>query len=173
MDLKDLNQRRNKFGAMILPQGSEIHKAVESMLFSAVKKGLLPSTYDNLSWDKKSRVEGTAVHHDIYDLSLRKRGNGTTLRKCLVCIRYAKGNGKYGVSTVSKRYLVVKFGRGRAMDVAEAPKHMVCKIAKTQARLGHTIAYVEHFNTKVEERMKDQQLEALYDNTAEIRSSLC
>jgi len=167
MSLQELNKNRNRFGAMNLPQGSEIHQAVENLLFRAVRAGVLPTSYNDLTWDSRKRVEGKALHHDIYDLKIVR----DKLRKCLLCVRVAEGKGKWGVQTTEKRYVLLSYGKGRSLKIVEAPKHLVAAQAKHQARLGHTIEYVEHFNTKLDARYKaiqEQQLAELYDNAPDF-----
>jgi len=101
------------------------------MIAQAVKSKKIDKAYDYISWDRKKRAEGDALHHELYDVS----EDG---RHCLVCLRSTQGNGKYGVSTTSKDYVIIsQWGAG--VKVVEAPKAKAAKAAKQAKNPGDAI----------------------------------
>ena len=107
---------RDDFGALrAAPQ------AARDLVAQAADRGKLPAAYDAISWDRKGRASGEAVHHEIYDV------NGAETR-ALVCVRHAVGS-KYGVSTTSKEYFVIA-RHGRGIRVLDANKAVAAKAAK-------------------------------------------
>lgn len=88
----------------------------------AAQKKLIPASYDNISWDRKGRSDGDAVHHELYDIY----PDG---RHVLVCVREAEGS-KYGVKTLSKDYFLIS-KKGRGIVAVEASKAVAAKAAKS------------------------------------------
>lgn len=99
----------------------EIWQAAWALINYAEKRKKIDASYDSLSWDKKSRASGSAVHHEIYDI------HPDPLR-VLVCIRETEGS-KYGVATKAKNYYIIK-KHGRGVIVSNANKHIAAKAAK-------------------------------------------
>ena len=108
-------------------------EAIRELIARAANDGAIPAAYDDLSWDKKGRSAGGALHHEIYDIS-------PDLNRALVCIRTTEG-GRYGVRTTSKSYCVVaRHGRGvRVLPANKAVAAKAAKAAKTAANLGDAI----------------------------------
>lgn len=88
----------------------------------AAQKKLIPAAYDSISWDRKGRSDGCAVHHEVYDIY----PDG---RHVLVCIRETEGS-KYGVKTLSKSYFLIS-KKGRGVVAIEANKAVAAKAAKS------------------------------------------
>lgn len=107
---------RDEFGAL-----RTVPPAVRALVNTAAERGKIPTAFDEISWDRKSRASGEALHHEVYDVN----PEGT---RALVCLRHARGS-KYGVATTSKEYVVVaKHGRG--IRVLDANKAFAAKAAK-------------------------------------------
>lgn len=117
---------RDQFGALrTIPEG------VRALIEQAAARGKIAKSYDDLSWDRKGRASGHALHHEIYDAT----PDG---RRALVCLRRAEGS-KYGVRTTEKTYFVVA-RHGRGVRVLAANKSVAAKAAKAAgAELGAAI----------------------------------
>lgn len=98
-----------------------IWKDAWELINQAEKKKKIATSYDNLSWDRKGRSSGGAVHHEIYDI------HPDPLR-VLLCVRQTEGS-KYGVKTTSKNYYIIK-KHGKGVIVTDANKHIAAKSAK-------------------------------------------
>jgi len=132
---------RNEYGQVVefgthfskayTPYIADIIAEARCMIGAAVKTKKIDRAYDNISWDRKKRAEGDALHHEIYDIS----DDG---RHTLVCLRSTQGNGKYGVSTTSKRYFILS-AHGKGVKVVEAPKSKAAKAAKQAKTPGEAI----------------------------------
>jgi TusA-related sulfurtransferase len=92
-------------------------------------KKILPA-YDDISFDRKRRAEGSARHHEIYDIS-------DDARHLLLCVRETEGS-KYGVSTTSKEYFIIST-HGKGVRVQDAPKAKAAKAAKQAVNPGDAI----------------------------------
>lgn len=97
----------------------------------AVKSGRIDAAYDDISFDRKRRAEGSARHHEIYDIS-------DDARHLLLCVRETEGS-KYGVRTTSKEYFVIST-HGKGVRVQSAPKSKAAKAAKQAVNPGDAIA---------------------------------
>lgn len=79
----------------------------------------IPRAYDSIDFDRKGRADGDALHHELYDFAKNA---------AVVCIRETEGS-RYGVKTVSKKYMIVV--RGEDGDLtAEYTTEPVAKLAK-------------------------------------------
>jgi hypothetical protein len=104
--------------------------AARELVRKAATSGKIPTAYDTLTRDRKGRWSGNALHHEIYDFNKSA---------ALLCLRETEGT-KYGVKTVSKRYVIVR-KHGRGVIVSEAPKAVAAKAAKAKPEeLGYAIA---------------------------------
>jgi hypothetical protein len=100
--------------------------------------GQISAATDDISFDSKGRADGSAVHHEIYDLKL-ERG---AVRTVLVCVRETEGT-RYGVKTLSKAYYLIT-KTGRTTVTVPASKSTSAKFAKLASRtLGTAIAGVQ------------------------------
>jgi len=97
--------KRNNYG-MIFDQRNWNENEPENLLYTdaknlikkAIDKKLIPAAYNYISFDRKSRADGSALHHEIFDFN----------KNCIViCLREAEGN-KYGVKTISKKYVLIQ-----------------------------------------------------------------
>ena len=107
---------RNMFGALV-----SIPQTAHDLVAQAAARGKIPAAYDRLSWDRKGRASGSAMHHEIYDIT--PDGN-----RALVCLRRAEGS-RYGVRTTGKEYVVLA-RHGRGVRVLDANKAVAAKAAK-------------------------------------------
>lgn len=105
----------------------DLYLAAMALVQHAAKKKLIPGSYDGISFDRKGRADGDAVHHEIYDIYPDGRA-------VLVCVRVTEGT-KYGVKILSKTYFLVA-KRGRGVTVTGANKAVAAKAAKS---CGNTI----------------------------------
>lgn len=135
---------RNEYGE-IIPYGAfnihtndysqylrDLYCEAKCLIQIAVQKKKLQFAYDDLKWDRKRRVEGEALHHEIYDIS--KDG-----RHVLICCRKTEGRWKYGVSTVSKDYYIISAYGKDNVKIQEAPKSKAAKAAKSTKENGDAI----------------------------------
>jgi hypothetical protein len=123
---------RSTFGELV-PQSDSARIMVRDalqMATIAASGGKIPKSYDSIVFDRKRRASGGAVHHEIYDIT--PNGN-----RVLLCIRKTEGN-KYGVSTVSKNYVVLA-RHGLGIRVLEANKSVAAKAAKAAKSMGDAI----------------------------------
>lgn len=100
----------------------------------AASKGKIPVAFDTISWDRKGRSSGEALHHAVYDLTVDGKA-------ALICCRATEGS-RYGVRTISKTYYLLR-RHGRGLRVTEAPKAKAAKAAKSATNLGDAIAICE------------------------------
>lgn len=100
-------------------------RAAHGLAGLAAKLGLIEPDYDGLEWDRKRRASGSARHHEVYDLTT-KRGR---IHQVLLCVRETQGNGKYGVSTTSKDYVILT-RCAKAVEIQTANKAIAAKAAK-------------------------------------------
>lgn len=114
------------------PEHRALLAAARELIKLAGKK--LPASYDTISRDRKGRFDGSALHHELYDLN----PTGTS---ALICCREVEGS-KYGVKTLAKTYyLLTKCGKG--VKVNEANKAVAAKAAKAAGNLiGYAIEVV-------------------------------
>lgn len=103
-----------------------LYLAAYALVQQAAKSGKISGAYDEIEFDRKSRASGSALHHEIYDIS----ANGATV---LVCLRSTEGS-KYGVRTTDKTYVLVSKA-GRGVKVADANKAVAAKSAKAAGNL--------------------------------------
>lgn len=128
---------RSHYGELITnSQTSPEHRVMLSSAWNLVKLAgkKLPASYDTLSRDRKGRWGGSALHHELYDVT-------PTGSKALICCREVRGS-KYGVRTMSKTYyLVTRHGKGAKVE--EANKAIAAKAAKAAGPLvGYAIEVV-------------------------------
>lgn len=103
-----------------------MYLAAFALVQQAAKAGKIPGAFDEISWDRKGRASGSALHYELYDIS----ASGSTV---LVCLRSTEGS-KYGVRTTDKTYVLIgKAGRG--VKVADANKAVAAKSAKAAGNL--------------------------------------
>ena len=107
------------------------HPAAWRLIARAVKKGIISRAYDSISWDRKGRADGSAIHHELYDSA---RG------AALVCVRDTEGS-KYGVHTTSKTYYLITSTGGKITAI-EAPKSKTAKLAKSGLTWGGVIGAI-------------------------------
>jgi hypothetical protein len=128
---------RSSYGEILTHTASPEHRALIASARELVKKAAkkLPAAYDTLSRDRKGRWDGSALHHEIYDVT-------PTGSKVLLCCREVDGS-KYGVKTLSKTYyLITRHGKGA--KVAEANKAVAAKAAKAAGQvIGYAIEVIE------------------------------
>jgi hypothetical protein len=115
--------QRDAYGALHYMNGTKPTAlvAAETLISAAAQRGKLPAAYDKLRWDRKGRADGSALHHEVYDINQA----GT---RALVCVRRAVGS-KYGVRTTEKTYFVVA-RHGLGVRVLQANKAVAAKAAK-------------------------------------------
>jgi hypothetical protein len=120
---------RSTYGELrgLTPDGRCIVLGAMALVQSAANSGKLPTAYDTISFDKKRRADGGAIHHEIYDTN-------EIISRVLVCVRESEGT-RYGVKTLSKNYFVVA-RHGRGIRVLPANKAVAAKAAKAA---GNTI----------------------------------
>lgn len=127
----------DNYGALCLTRTATddrvLFDAGQALVSQAAKKKLIPFAFDSISFDRKHRAAGRALHHEIYDLELF-RGR---VRSVLICLRSAEGS-KYGVRTTEKEYAILT-RTGRTVALTDAPKSIAAKAAKTAQALGDAI----------------------------------
>jgi hypothetical protein len=125
---------RNSYGEVIGSQAALLFETTYpralDIIKQAAKQKLIPASYDCITWDHKRRADGEALHHELYDFAAGK---------VLVCLRRSQGNGKYGVSTTSKQYIILTRSNGK-ISVIEADKNRAAKLAKSDLPAGGVIA---------------------------------
>lgn len=138
---RSLCVRRNEYGALLLAHAERseqprpeiaAYRAATQLLARAVAAGSIPQAYDGIEWDRQRRADGTALHHDLYDVAQQS---------AIVCIRRTEGS-RYGVATKSKSYLLITESDEHEIAAADlsAP---IAKYAKLPATsLGAIIAHV-------------------------------
>jgi hypothetical protein len=72
--------------------------AAQRLTAAAQKIGQIPQEHDNISWDRKKRADGSALHVEVYDFAAAA---------VIICIRETEGS-KYGVATTSKTYKIIR-----------------------------------------------------------------
>jgi len=144
---------RNNYGEIIAASAGTpapiSHPRAWDIIKQAVKQNLIPKSYDTIEWDRKRRANGYALHHELYDFAPGA---------ALICIRRTQGNGKYGVSTTSKTYFILRRSAGK-ITVTEADKNRAAKLAKSGLAWGEVIATLEgnkDIKIKVPKRTKTQ-----------------
>jgi len=135
------NMTRSEYGEIISLQTKEdLLEAAQLLLSKARAKKKIPQAYDDMTWERVnarigSKPIGTAIHHEIYDIT----PDG---KKVLVCCREAEGT-RYGIKTVKKDYYLVK-KHGTGARVEPAKKAVAAKAAKAGGNLlGYAIEVVE------------------------------
>lgn len=113
------------------PAAQALIDSALAMAGDAAARGKMPAPCDNMEWGRSGRERGkrigTAVHHEVYDVT----PDG---RRALICVREVEGT-KYGIATRAKRYYVVAH-HGAGVRVIEANKAVAAKAAKSA---GNTI----------------------------------
>lgn len=149
---------RNGYGVIITATAGWSGLGVEAptsysrgldIIKQAVKQGLVEKSYDDISWDRKRRADGDALHHELYDFAAGS---------ALICIRRSHGNGKYGISTTSKNYFIISRSAGK-ITVTPADKNRAAKLAKSELAWGGVIAALtgkKDIKIKVPKRTKTQ-----------------
>lgn len=122
--------KRTTYGEIILTQDTdeitrEQYKNALLLIKLAVEREELPKAFDTIEFDKKRRASGLALHHEIYDFNVDS---------VLICVRKTSGEGKYGVSTISKEYFIID-----ANSTNPANKHFAARYAKASSYLGEAI----------------------------------
>lgn len=123
---------RDEYGCLFATTGKTtdedraLYLAAYALVQQAAKAGKIPGAFDEIEFDRKSRASGSALHHEVYDIS----GNGATV---LVCLRSTEGS-KYGVRTTDKTYVLVSKA-GRGVKVADANKAVAAKSAKAAGNM--------------------------------------
>jgi len=92
--------------------------AVWALINEAGKKKIIADDYDTVDFDKKGRAEGSALHHELYDMAKNA---------AIICIRRTEGT-RYGVKTLSKTYMLIE-RKNRKITATEL-KIPVAKYAK-------------------------------------------
>lgn len=121
--------QRNTYGEILAAPTAASHLRAIDIIKTAVAKKLIPRAYDNISFDRKGRADGYALHHELYDFAPGS---------ALICIRESQGNGKYGVSTSAKNYYIISRSNGK-ITVIPADKNRAAKLAKSGLPIGGTI----------------------------------
>jgi hypothetical protein len=131
---------RNYYGEIINPLGSinpsqydiDLWNEACCLITTASQKRRIAGSYDNITFDRRRRAAGDAVHHEIYDIA----PDG---RRVLLCVRSTEGT-KYGVRTTWKQYFILST-HGRSVRVQPANKAKAAKAAKQAgSALGDAIA---------------------------------
>ena len=91
-------------------------------------KQTCPAAYDTISFDRKGRADGSALHHEYYDL---------TADAGIICIRRTEGS-KYGVKTLSKKYYLLENIAGVATRTPLEGRNIAALAQK--AELGQVVA---------------------------------
>lgn len=125
-----INPNRKQFTSEFSQYAADLYAETCHLIKLAVKaKKILPA-YDNISFDRKGRSDGTATHHEIYDIS-------ADARHLLLCVRFAEGS-RYGVKTTEKNYFIIST-HGNSVRVQSAPKAKAAKAAKQAINPGDAI----------------------------------
>lgn len=118
----ELRINRSAYPATITITAAEkLLTDARTLVAAAASRGKLAATYDEISFDRKGRADGGAIHHEIYDINPK-------CTRVLVCVRATEGT-KYGVKTTSKEYFVVA-RHGNGIRVLDANKSVSAKAAK-------------------------------------------
>lgn len=137
---RHLSVRRNEYGQLLLIPADRseeprpdvaVVRAGLALVARAAQSGVIESAYNHISWDHRSRAEGKALHHDLYDAAPHA---------AIVCLRHTTGS-RYGVATKSKTYLLLtqsEEGEIAAQSLT-APIAKYAKLPSTQ--LGEMIAH--------------------------------
>jgi len=131
---------RSEYGEIINLTKKDLLEAAQLLIGKAAKKKKIPQVYDDMTWERVSsrigtKLIGTAIHHEIYDIT-------PDAKKVLVCCREAEGT-RYGVKTVKKDYYLIK-KHGNGTIVEPAKKAVAAKAAKAGGDiLGYAIEVVE------------------------------
>jgi hypothetical protein len=96
-------------------------KKANKLVKQTADKGYVEKSFDNISFDRKHRADGNAIHHEIYDIQ-------TNPMKVLLCVRRSEGN-KYGVKTTSKDYVLISRKKS-GIVLQDMPKTTTAKTAK-------------------------------------------
>lgn len=89
-----------------------------ALINEAAKNSIIADDYDTIDFDKKGRADGSALHHELYDMAKNA---------AIVCIRRTEGT-RYGVKTLSKTYVLIE--RKNRKITATETKIPVAKYAK-------------------------------------------
>ena len=102
-----------------------------SMIRAAEQQEKIPGSYDSISFDRRGRADGSALHHELYDFAKNA---------AVVCIRETEGS-RYGVKTLSKKYMIIVRGEDGEIT-AEYTTEPVAKLAKVGNPFGSIVARV-------------------------------
>ena len=123
---------RDDYGKLIKAEGlAEAKKMVEA---ATKELSQLDYPYDDLERDREGRWDGSARHHEIYDIRINRAGR---VGAVLLCVRCTKGS-RWGVATVSKNYYIIS-RKGRKYSIETAKKAIAAKAAKSTYCLGDAI----------------------------------
>lgn len=89
-----------------------------ALINEAAKNGIIDDNYDTIDFDKKGRADGSALHHELYDMAKNA---------AIICIRRTEGT-RYGVKTTSKSYILIE--RKNRKIIATEIKIPVAKYVK-------------------------------------------
>jgi len=136
MKTNNTNYYRNDYGELYTKNHDfELWQDANGLIRLAVKSKKIKSAYDTIEFDRKGRADGSAIHHEIYDIH-------PDPVRVLLCVRETEGT-KYGVRTVVKNYYLLK-KHGRGVRVTDAKKSIAAKAAKNaECELGCAINVVE------------------------------
>lgn len=117
-----MNYKRNSYGELTPANYSyELWVSANNLIHLAVKSKKIDRSYDTISFTRRGRADGSARHHEIYDI------HPDPIR-VLLCVRETEGT-KYGVATTSKNYYIIG-KQGRGVKIADANKFVAAKAAK-------------------------------------------
>lgn len=88
------------------------------LIHAAENKNIIPESYDTIDFDRKGSADGSALHHELYDMCKNA---------VIICIRRTEGT-RYGVKTLSKTYMLIE--RKNRKITATETKITVAKFAK-------------------------------------------
>lgn len=131
---------RSEYGATYSRTGSRTERPrPETILFDeawslireAEQQKKIPGSYDSISFDRKGRADGGAIHHELYDF---------VKNAAVACIRETEGS-RYGVKTISKKYMIIVRGEDGEI-AAEYTTEPVAKLAKAGKPFGSIVARI-------------------------------
>lgn len=130
------NYKRTAYGELIPGDRTfQLWRDAQELIAKASATKKIPESYDDITFDRKRRASGSAIHHEVYDI------HPDPLR-VLVCIRETDGS-KYGVRTLSKTYYIIK-RHGKGVSVTPAKKAIAAKAAKSAGcEIGCAISMLE------------------------------
>lgn len=127
---------RNAYGELIAtPDTQHLIEVARTLIAAAAAKKRIPPAHDRMPWTRvnartRARI-GTALHHEIYDISAGGR-------HALICCRATEGT-RYGIATREKSYYLLS-RHGQGVRVASVSKAVAAKAAKSSSDLGQAIA---------------------------------